>query len=88
MPWDYRKARHGFYSRFWKDFKIACASAQKLDKIFLRAKITRKIVNFDKDRQVIIFPNGLKLDSPFNLNAIDFKIINLHLEALQLSINP
>ncbi len=85
MPWDYRKAITGFYSGLWKYFKIVCASNEKIDKRFLRMKI---IMNkkFITDRFEITFPSGMKFNSPFDLNATDFKIIGLHLEALKLSV--
>lgn len=83
MPWEYRKAIKGFYSNLWRDFKTSCASSQKLDKLFVKAKIIRNKVQ--TDRLEISYPSGLKLNAPFELSVIDFKIINLHLEAAQLA---
>jgi hypothetical protein len=83
MPWDYRKAVTGFYSTIWKGFKTSCASSAKMDKRFLRAKIVK--TKGVTSRLEIAFRSGVLFNSPFDLNSTDFKIINLHLEALQLS---
>lgn len=83
MPWEYRKAMKGFYSNLWRDFKTNCASNQKMDKRFVKVKIVRHKVQ--TDRLEITYPSGLKLTAPFDLSEVDFKIINLHLEAAQLA---
>ena len=85
MPWDYRKAAKGFYSNYWKLMKIKCASSVKLDKMFVKARIV--ITKSKTDRFEIIFPSGVKFNSPFDLTETDFKIIDLHLQALSLSVS-
>lgn len=85
MPWDYRKAINGYYSNLWRSFKVSCASSSKLDKRFVRLKIRRDRIN--TSRLVINFPSGIRLDSPFDLTPIDFKIINLHLQAIELTLD-
>lgn len=84
MPWDYQKAVKGFYSNLCRHFKASCASSVKLDKRHLKAKLVRQN-NVNTNRFEISFPSGVKFNSPFDLNKVDFKIINLHLEALSLS---
>ena len=84
MPWDYTKAVKGFYSNFWRRVKTGCATNAKLDKMFVKAKIV--IGTSNTDRFEMTFPSGMKFNSPFDLNETDFKIIDLHLQALSLSV--
>ena len=39
MDWDRIRATNGWYSSFWKNFKIGLANLNKMDKHWVRAKI-------------------------------------------------
>lgn len=83
MPWDYRRAVKGFYSDFWKAYRRVCASNHKLEKQNVRAAITRNKIRTNRGK--ITLPSGTMFDFPFDMNTVDFKIVNLHLDALSLS---
>ncbi len=85
LPFDYKRAIKGFYSGLWKDLKTSCATSYKIDKRFIRMRCLKDKSPIKSNRMLVLFPSGFRLDSPFDLNPIDFKIINLHLEALELS---
>lgn len=84
LPWEYKRAIKGFYSNIFKDFKRETASISKIDKRFIRAAIKR--LDIDSDRFKITLRSGVTFNAPFDLTPIDFKIINLHLDALQLTL--
>lgn len=85
FPFDKTKAMSGWYSDFWRDTKIDIANSEGCDKNWIRLKWYMK--NEETDRAIAEFPSGTKMDAPFNLNKVDIKILQLHLEALKLAIN-
>lgn len=82
LPWSYKRAAKGFYSKLWSDLKTSCAKG--IDKKHIRAKISTD-TKVRTDRMEFCFASGAKFNAPFDLNETDFKIINLHLDALNLA---
>ena len=39
MPWDRIKAQNGWYSNYWRNFKIGLGNLYKIDKHWVRVKI-------------------------------------------------
>ncbi len=85
FAFDPTKAMFGWYSDFWRKIRISHANISKIDKNFIRAKITYD--NAKTDRIKIILPSGAGMDIPSDLRSIDCDIILLHLKALQLAKN-
>ena len=84
MPYDMRLSMNGFYSSKWRKLKIELANQEQIDKNFIRLKYWFE--SEVSDRMVITLKSGIVFNSPFEMNKTDYKIIDLHLEALKLSL--
>jgi hypothetical protein len=81
--YDKEKACFGKYSDFWRRVRGASANQYKIDKHWIRAKIT-KVKTLEK-RCRLSYPSGLAIDLPHDMNEKDFKVVGLCLEALKLA---